>query len=137
MMGRTRLEVVAAVIVRAGHVLVAQRLDDAHMGGLWEFPGGKVEAGETHEESLARELMEELGIRVVVREQVTRIEHDYPDRSVVLHFYRAEILDNDEPKPIECAAVRWVTPEELATLPMPPADVPLVEMLARRCGIVR
>jgi mutator protein MutT len=136
-MGRTRLEVVAAVIVRAGKVLVAQRLDDAHMGGLWEFPGGKVEAGETHEESLARELMEELGIRVVVGEQVTRIEHDYPDRSVVLHFYRAEILDGCEPQPIECAAVRWVTPEELATLPMPPADVPLVELLTRRGGIIR
>ncbi|HOF61021.1 MAG TPA: (deoxy)nucleoside triphosphate pyrophosphohydrolase [Candidatus Latescibacteria bacterium] len=125
------IEVVAAVIRRGGRVLVTQRNPDSHMGGMWEFPGGKVEPGETHAETLKRELREELGVRTIVGEKITLIRHAYPDRTVRLHFYRAELRDGGEPRPIGCAALRWVTPDELATLPMPPADAPVVGMLQR------
>ncbi|HOT35519.1 MAG TPA: 8-oxo-dGTP diphosphatase MutT [Candidatus Latescibacteria bacterium] len=123
------IEVVAAVIRRGGRVLVTQRNPDSHMGGLWEFPGGKVEPGETHAEALKRELREELGVRAVVGEQITSIRHAYPDRTVHLHFYRTELRDGDKPRPIGCADIRWVTLDELAALPMPPADAPLVCLL--------
>lgn len=125
------IEVVAAVIRRGVRVLVTQRSHDAHMGGLWEFPGGKVEPGETHAEALERELREELGIRAVVGEKFAAILHSYSDRTVHLHFYQTELVEGDEPRPIGCEDVRWVTLEELAALPMPPADAPLVGLL---CG---
>ena len=123
------IEVVAAVILRHGRVLVTRRNPDSHMGGLWEFPGGKVEPGETHPQALKRELREELGVRTIVGEKITLIRHAYPDRTVHLHFYCAELVGTDEPRPIGCADLRWVTLGELAALPMPPADAPLVDML--------
>jgi len=123
-----RIEVVAAVIERGGKILVAQRPDDANLGGLWEFPGGKREPGETHEECLVREIREELGATVTVNEKITSTFHRYPDCAVLLSFYRAELVD-DEPRPVCAKDIRWVTPDELACLDMPEADKPLVAML--------
>ena len=123
-----RIEVVAAVIVRDDRILVTQRRDDAHLGGLWEFPGGKREPGESHEECLMRELREELGVTVKVNEKITSTFHRYPDRAVFLSFYRATLLEG-EPQRLGVADIRWVTREELVSLDMPPADRPVVAML--------
>jgi 8-oxo-dGTP diphosphatase len=131
------IEVVAAIIVRDdGRILMTQRFDDAHLGGLWEFPGGKREDGETPEAALCRELREELRIEVSVGGEVLRVTHDYPARSghpaksVALSFHRAEIVAG-EPEAIEVQAIRWVTPEELRQLDLPEADRPVVDLLSR------
>jgi len=127
-MAGNRIEVVAAVIGRDGKILVAQRPDATHLAGLWEFPGGKREPGESHEEALIRELREELGVTVEVHEKITSIFHRYPDRTVLLSFYRSELVEG-EPQPVGCKAVRWATPAELSALEMPEADRPLLKML--------
>lgn len=120
-----RLHVVAAAVFREATVLVAKRLPGGRHGGLWEFPGGKVEAGEDPRAALARELAEELGITASVGEPLASVEWDYPERSILLDVYRCEIADG-EPEPRECAEVAWVTGEELRRLAMPEADVDVV-----------
>ena len=125
-----RLIVVAAAIVeREGRYLIAQRYDEAILGGLWEFPGGKCRPGETLEDCLHRELMEELGVQVnvVARERI--ITHAYDHGPVELHFYRC-VMKAGEPRPLGCQAVRWVAPHELVNYSFPPADRPLIDALA-------
>ncbi len=119
--------VVAGVIERNGRYLVARRLAGTHLAGLWEFPGGKCEPDETHEQCLARELFEELGVRAIVGADVMATEHAYPERTVRLHFRRCEILG--EPQPRLGQELRWVTASELAALDLPDADRPLVSLL--------
>jgi mutator protein MutT len=122
------VEVAAGLIFRDGKLLVAQRHADAHLGGLWEFPGGKREPGETFPECLKRELREELGCEVEVLERVEAITHHYPDKSVHLEFFRCRWLAK-EPVAIGCAAVRWVTREQLAEFQFPAADERLLARL--------
>jgi mutator protein MutT len=124
------VDVVAGILVEDGRVLVARRLDGAHLGGLWEFPGGKVEPGETPEDGLVRELDEELGIRVHAGDAWGIVSHDYPERTVRLRFLFAERVAG-EPRAVGCAEVRWVVPDDLLALPFPPADRPLVDDLVR------
>ena len=134
--GATRpvVEVVAGVILQEGRVLLSRRPAGTHLGGLWEFPGGKMEAGESPEAALARELEEELGIQVTVGEMVARVEHRYPERHVALRFFRCA-LRAGTPRPLEVAAIRWVPVEEVASLPLPPADAPVVQwLLQHRSG---
>lgn len=120
-----RILVVAAVIRRAGRILIAQRPRDKHMGGLWEFPGGKVEDGEAAEHALARELDEELGITPMAFRPLIRISHDYADKAVCLDVW--EVPDfNGEPHGREGQAVRWVTPDELPAFDYPAANRPIV-----------
>jgi 8-oxo-dGTP diphosphatase len=102
-----------------------------HMGGLWEFPGGKVEDGEPPEAALARELMEELALTVAVRRPVTFAIHEEPGLRILLLFYEAVVVDG-APTPLEGQEIAWVAPSELAAYPMPPADAALVELLSRR-----
>lgn len=120
----------AAILVEGGRVLVARRFDDAHLGGLWEFPGGKIEPGETDEAALARELREELGIEVRVGPVWGILAHRYPERSVRLRFHFVRRTAG-EPRAIGCADLRWVTPPELSALPFPAADRILVDELNR------
>jgi mutator protein MutT len=127
------VEVAAALIVRDGQVLITRRRDGAHLGGFWEFPGGKRNPGETFEACLIREIGEEVGLTVAVHEQVATAEHRGPDGSVRLRFYRCTIVAGD-PQPLGCDAWRWVGPAEIAGYPFPPADRPLVERIA--AGIV-
>ncbi len=82
------IEVAAGLVFRGGKLLLTQRHPEAHLGGLWEFPGGKREPGETFEQCLARELEEELGIEVTVGELIESITHVYPERTVHLRFFR-------------------------------------------------
>lgn len=113
--------VVAAVCRRDdGRILVARRPDHKHLGGLWEFPGGKVEPDEDPVAALGRELDEELGVRLVGARPFTFARHAYSDRVLLLLFYSVEI--EGEPHPREDNPVRWVTAAELAELPVPEAD---------------
>ena len=127
------VEVAAAVISRRARFLVTRRDPAKHLGGLWEFPGGKREPGESIEACLARELAEELGLRVRVGERVAVVPWTYPDRCVLLHFFRCRIAGG-RITPRESQPYRWVTPAELAALPMPPADAALVASLTERSG---
>jgi len=131
---RSLIEVSAGLVFRDGKLLITQRHAAAHLGGLWEFPGGKRESDETFESCLVRELREELGIEVAVRELVETIEHDYPEKRVLLKFFRCEWLAND-PRALGCPAFAWVTREALANYEFPAADARLVERLRQPSGL--
>jgi 8-oxo-dGTP diphosphatase len=123
----TPVVVLAAVIERDGRYLLSRRLKGTHLAGLWEFPGGKCEPGETHEACLARELREELGADTRVGPELIVIDHAYPERTVRLHFRRCEILG--EPVAMLDQELRWATSAELRTLELPEADRALIELL--------
>lgn len=120
--------VVAAVIERDGRVLVTRRQPGVHLAGLWEFPGGKVDAGESHAEAVRREMREELDVDVVPGELVFHLTHQYPDHSVTLYFYRCALTG--EPAPLLGQEMQWVPRDALAALRFPPADEALIRMLA-------
>src|SRR5690348_10010676 len=115
------LDVAAALVFRNGKLLITQRPAEAHLGGLWEFPGGKREPGESFETCLSRELREELGMEVAVGQLVESVTHDYPDKTVHLKFFRCRWVRN-EPEPLGCLALKWVAPAELADYEFPAAD---------------
>ena len=120
--------VTAAVVERDGRLLVARRLEDSHMGGFWEFPGGKCEPGESPEACLARELVEELGASARVGEEIYRTTYAYDDRVLDLRFFRCELMS--EPRPLLGQDMQWVARVDLPTLAFPPADTELVARLA-------
>jgi 8-oxo-dGTP diphosphatase len=121
-----RLHVAAAVIRGAdGRVLIARRPEHKHQGGLWEFPGGKVEAGEAVDAALARELREELGIRVTAARPLIQVRHDYPDQQVLLDVYEVGAFVG-EPHGAEGQPLAWVAPRELPDYEFPAANRPIV-----------
>jgi len=124
------IEVAAGLVFRQGKLLITQRCPQGHLGGLWEFPGGKRETGETFEACLTRELREELGIEVAVGQLVESLTHVYPEKTVCLRFYRCRWLEH-EPRPLGCADFKWVTRQALARHAWPAADARLLEKLAR------
>ena len=116
-------------------VLIAQRPMDKHMGGYWEFPGGKIAPGESAQAALARELDEELGITLHRCHWLLQLRHDYPDRSVELEVL---IVDDYQgvPAGLEGQALRWVQAQELGKQALLPADRPIVEALAASAAMV-
>ena len=128
------IDVAAALVFRDGELLITQRQADAHLGGLWEFPGGKREPNETFEACLTRELREELGIEVEVGELVESLTHAYPEKTVHLKFYRC-VWKQHEPQPLGCAAFRWISAAELKDYAFPAADARLLNKLQRDLGI--
>lgn len=124
------IRVVAAIIRRDGKLLITRRPGNVHLGGLWEFPGGKVEDGESLEQALQREIAEEIGVRILVGSEYFQVEHHYPTRSVRLHFFDCTIVEG-EPTQIEVAEMRWVTVMELPAFSFPEADRELIERLIR------
>jgi 8-oxo-dGTP diphosphatase len=122
-----RVVVVAAVVEEDGRYLVTRRPAGVHLAGMWEFPGGKVGSGETHAGALRREMQEELDSDVDVQELVFATGHDYPDRTVWLYFYRCRLFGT--PRPLLGQDMRWVTREELRSLPFPTADTDLIRQL--------
>ncbi|VEI13569.1 (deoxy)nucleoside triphosphate pyrophosphohydrolase [Trueperella bialowiezensis] len=124
------IHVVGAVILRDGLVMAAQRGAGQSMAGMWEFPGGKIEPGETPEQSLARELREELLVEVEVGDFVARSDYDYSFGTVRLDAYVCRLVSG-QPQLTEHEAVGWFTPEELAGLDWAPADVPVVVELEK------
>jgi len=123
------IEVSAGLIFRDGKLLITQRHADAHLGGLWEFPGGKREPDETFEQCLGRELREELGVEVVVGESFESVTHAYPEKTVRLEFFLCD-LATGEPRPIGCAALKWVSRTELKHQEFPSADARLLNKLS-------
>ena len=112
----------------SGRVLIARRGADLYQGGLWEFPGGKVEAGENVQQALARELLEELGIRVEASEPLLAVEHDYGDRRVALDIHRVSHWQG-EPRGQEGQPLAWVLPSGLDDYEFPEANRPIVAQL--------
>ncbi|PMN73735.1 (deoxy)nucleoside triphosphate pyrophosphohydrolase [Enterovibrio norvegicus] len=122
------LWVVAGVVTDGERVLITQRHDTEDAKGLWEFPGGKVEAGETEPEALSRELKEELDVTVEVGEFLTETLYHYPTKSVLLRSYRCRCEAGEIT--LHChQAMVWVTPSELAEYVFSDADKPLVSLL--------
>jgi 8-oxo-dGTP diphosphatase len=122
------IHVAAGLILRDGRYLIARRRPDVHLGGLWEFPGGKQESGESLEHCLRRELREELGIEITEPVRVGVIRHRYPEKTVELHFFLCSIRSGRE-LALGCEELRWVTADELAGFDFPPADRPMIERL--------
>ena len=118
------------VIERGGRVLITQRKRGAHLGGLWEFPGGKRRPGESVAACLRRELKEELGVRVRVGESLGNLCYDYPTRRVRLAVHRCTIV-RGTPWVLDSASLRWIPRARLADVPFPPANVPLLHLLMR------
>lgn len=118
---------VAAAVIRGedGRILIARRADDQHQGGLWEFPGGKVEAGEAVERALARELEEELGIRPTAARPLIQVRHDYPDKQVLLDVWEVSAFTG-EPHGAEGQPLAWVSPRQLPEYEFPAANRPII-----------
>jgi 8-oxo-dGTP diphosphatase len=124
------VEVVAAVVERAGRYLITRRPEGTHLAGLWEFPGGKLLPGEKPEDALRRELKEELGIETVVGELIQTVDWTYPEKSVRLLFFRCAFAG--EPSPLEGQEMRWVAAADLPSYSFPDADATLIARLSRR-----
>lgn len=121
------VHVVAAVVEESDRFLVTRRQAGVHLAGMWEFPGGKVAADESHEDALRREMQEELGTDVEVRGIVSTATHAYDDRHVTLHFYACGL--KGDPRPMLGQEMRWVPRGDLHTLGFPPADEELIALL--------
>ncbi len=132
---RLLLVVAAALLDDEGRVLVTQRPSGKTLAGLWEFPGGKIEAGERPEDALIRELAEELGITVAEESlsPLTFASHAYPDMHLLMPLYVCRRWSGSA-RPCEGQPLRWLHPRELRGLPMPPADAPLVPALIDLLG---
>ena len=129
---KKHLHVVCALIERDGRVLVAQRPAEKAQGLLWEFPGGKLEAGESAEAALVREIREELCVGIALGERLADAHHDYGKFAITLTPFRATLGEpGGEPRATEHVALRWCAPAELRGLEWAPADVPIVEEYLR------
>jgi len=121
-------DVTAAVICQNGKLLIAQRPPDGMLGGLWEFPGGKQEEGETLAQCLRREIEEELGITVKVGRPVTTVKHSYTHFKITLYAFYCRLVAGT-PQPLHVADWRWVTLDEIDTFPFPRTDLQIIEAL--------
>jgi A/G-specific adenine glycosylase len=118
----------AVTVNRKGEVLIAQRKQDDMLGGLWEFPGGKQEPGETIEACIIRELCEELGIKTITGEHVITVKHAYSHFTMTMHVYRARIISG-RPRPIHCADYAWAKVPDLGKFAWSKADLQVVDKL--------
>ncbi|GAB4374064.1 MAG: A/G-specific adenine glycosylase [Elainellaceae cyanobacterium] len=119
---------VAVIWNQQGQILIDRRRQQGLLGGMWEFPGGKIEPGETVEACIQREIQEELGIEVAVGDRLITVEHTYSHFHVTLNVHHCRHVSG-EPQPIECDEVRWVTLAELDQFPFPKANVQIIEAL--------
>lgn len=126
------ITVAAAVIERAGALLVTRRLAGTHLEGRWEFPGGKCEPGESIHECLIREIAEELAVQAIPRATLLVTRHAYPEKTVELHFVECGI--DGEPAPQQGQQMQWIERSRLDTLDFPEADAALIAMLRGGAG---
>ena len=125
---RPRIVVTAAVIRRGDDYFVTRRQRGVHLEGLWEFPGGKCDEHESLQACLRREIREELDAEVIVGAQILQCAHDYPERTVELHFFDCQLVG--EPSPMLGQEMRWVRRADLRSLQFPPADDELIALLS-------
>lgn len=128
-----RIDVAIAVLQRGGLILISQRGPHGTFPGLWEFPGGKCDPGESPAAAVARELFEELGVRAEPHTALPIIEHDYPEFSVCLHPFICGLVEG-EPRAISATGLRWIEPTRLCEYPFPPANGSLIESIVRFYG---
>ncbi len=119
---------VAVIWNQEGQILIDRRLPQGAMGGLWEFPGGKIEPGETVEECIHREIWEELGIKIEVGEHLLTIDHTYTDLRVSLNVHHCRHVEG-VPQPLECDQVRWVNLDELDQFTFPQANTQIIDVI--------
>ena len=122
------LQVTAGLLWRDDQVLITKRPEGKHLAGLWEFPGGKQESGESLEACLEREMKEELGIEVRVGKHLHTVHHEYEDRRVSLHLFSCTHLEGDL-KPLDSQEIKWVSREDLAQYRFPSADLEILRRL--------
>lgn len=127
---RPHYHIAAGIIWRGDEILIARRPENGLLGGLWEFPGGKLENGETLQQAVAREIREELDVRVSVQELLTVIKHQYTHFRITLHAFHCQYLSGD-PKAIGCTEWRWVKKEELDAFAFPTANRKILDQLLR------
>lgn len=119
---------VAVIINEENYILIDKRLPTGLMANLWEFPGGKIEEGETTEDCIKREVKEELGIDIAIKKHLIDINHSYTEFSVTLSVYLAQIITGN-PQPLECAEIRWVKVDELSNFQFPSANQSIIDIL--------
>ena len=125
------IEVVAAVIRRVDFLLITRRAGNRHLGGYWEFPGGKLNDGESKEQGLQREIHEETGLQIRVNHLLHTVEHDYTERFVRIHFFDCSVLAGDSEIGDGITELKWVRTDELGQYAFPEANRPLLEILQR------
>lgn len=123
-----RVHVAVGIIKQDSHILLAKRHGHLHQGGKWEFPGGKVEAGETTSEALKRELKEEVGLMVHTSQPYMEISHDYPDKQVLLDIHLVEDFSG-EASGIEGQQIEWVSLQDIGTYQFPDANQPILDKI--------
>jgi len=129
MTDKKRVDVAIALVWRDLRLLISRRRQGEHLAGFWEFPGGKIEGGETPAAAAEREVLEEVGVVVHAEHERALITHEYADRVVCLHPVDCR-FQSGEAKAIEVAEVRWVRPSELSSLKFPPANATLIAELS-------
>ncbi len=132
---RRRVVVVAGACLDGDRILLARRPEGKHLAGLWEFPGGKLEAGESPEAALVREFEEELGVRARIDLILDAVHFAYEEFDLLMLLYAVAI--EGDPRPVEVAAVEWFSFADALRLPVPPADVPLMQRLPRYATLLR
>ena len=122
---------VAVITNRQGKVLIDRRKDEGEMAGLWEFPGGKIEPGETIEECIEREIKEELNIEIIVGDRLTTITYAYTTFNITLYVHECQHVGG-EPQPLECQEIHWVKPADMNQYEFPQANTQIVNLLQQR-----
>ena len=126
---------VAVIRNQKGYILIDRRKPQGEMGNLWEFPGGKIEANETVEECIQREIREELAIEIAVGDRLMTINHTYNTFKVTLFVHNCQYLSG-EPQPIECEEIRWVSLTELDRYQFPQANTQIIDLLQARGAVI-
>lgn len=122
---------VAVINNEQGKILIDRRKATGEMGGLWEFPGGKIEAGETIEACIKREVKEELDIEIKVGDRLTTITHAYKTFNVTLYVHNCQYLSG-KPQPLECEEIHWVEPAQMNQYQFPQANTKIINLLQQR-----
>ena len=131
MKNKPHVDVAAGIIWKGPELLISKRPRESHLGGLWEFPGGKLKQGESLEGCLRREILEELGLCVHVSTPVLSVDHEYRQKTVTLHFFNC-IWKGGEPRALGCEEFRWIRPARIAAFRFPPPDMRVIELIERR-----